>query len=54
MVVWLALLVVGLVVIRPALTARTEQARSRLSAGLGVSHLLLVVALWLMVFQPGL
>jgi uncharacterized membrane protein len=53
LLVWLVLLVVGAVVIRPALTARTAQARSRLAAGLGVSHLLTVVVIYLMVFKPG-
>jgi uncharacterized membrane protein len=53
LVVWVALLAIAIGLIRPGLAARTSQARSRLAAGLGASHLLLVVALYLMVFKPG-
>jgi hypothetical protein len=51
--VWVALIAVGAAVIRPALTAQGDQARARLSAGLGTSHLLTVVVINLMVFKPG-
>jgi uncharacterized membrane protein len=53
LLVWVALIAVGAAVIRPALTARGDQARARLSAGLGTSHLLTVVVIYLMVFKPG-
>jgi uncharacterized membrane protein len=53
LVLWVVLLAIGIGLIRPALATHTEAARSRLAAGLGVSHLLLVVAIYLMVVQPG-
>lgn len=51
--VWLATMVVSWFLIRPAITDTSASARSRLAAGVGATHLLLVVALYLMVFQPG-
>ena len=39
--------------IRPALNDAGDGARSKMAAGIGVTHLLLVVTLWLMIFQPG-
>lgn len=51
---WLAAVVIGAVLIRPALTQTGEDARKKLAAGLGVTHLLLVVLLYAMVFKPGL
>jgi hypothetical protein len=50
---WVVLLAVGVAVILPALRATGDAARSRLMAGVGASHLLMVGALLLMVFQPG-
>jgi hypothetical protein len=52
-VVWLAMLVVSWFLIRPAIGDPSEVARKKMAAGIGVTHLLLIVALWLMVFQPG-
>ena len=40
--------------IRPALTDTGATARSRMASGIGVTHLLLVVILYLMVFKPGI
>ncbi len=51
--VWLTALVISWFLIRPAIADSSEGARSRLAAGIGGTHLLLVVALYLMVFQPG-
>jgi hypothetical protein len=51
---WVALLVVSWFLIRPAIGDASESATSRLAAGVGVTHLLLVVGLYLMVFKPGL
>ena len=51
--VWLTALVVSWFLIRPAITEVGPSARSKLSAGVGTTHLLLVVALYLMVFEPG-
>jgi uncharacterized membrane protein len=50
---WVVLMAVSWFLVRPALSDRSEPARARLSAGVGITHLLLVVTLWLMVFKPG-
>ncbi len=50
---WLVLMVVSWFLIRPAITDHSEAARSKFAAGVGVTHLLLVVGLYLMVFKPG-
>lgn len=50
---WVLLMVVSWFLIRPALTDQSEGARSRLSAGVGITHLLLVVIVILMIFKPG-
>ena len=50
---WVALMAVSWFLIRPALTDRSPVARSRLSAGVGVTHLLLIVIVILMIFKPG-
>jgi hypothetical protein len=47
-------MVVSWFLIRPSLTDTSEAARSKLAMGSGVTHLLLVVGLYLMVFKPGL
>jgi hypothetical protein len=54
LIAWVILLVVSWFMVRPALTDPTPAARSRLASGIGVSHLLLIVLLYLMVFKPGL
>jgi hypothetical protein len=51
---WVILMVVSWFLIRPSLTDTSEAARSKLAMGSGVTHLLLVVGLYLMVFKPGL
>ena len=51
---WVVLMVVSWFLIRPALTDTSEAARGRLASGIGITHLLLVVILYLMVFKPGL
>lgn len=51
--IWLVVLVVSWFLIRPAITDGGESARAKMSAGVGVTHLALVAALYLMVFQPG-
>jgi uncharacterized membrane protein len=53
LLIWVALVVVSWFLIRPSLTDTSERARSMLSAGLGITHLGMVVALWLMIFKPG-
>lgn len=49
--VWVVLLGLGVFVLRPAL-AQGEAGAPRLSMATGASHLLLVAALYLMVFKP--
>lgn len=49
---WLVALVVSWFMIRPALTDASETATKKLSAGLGVTHLVLALSLWLMIFKP--
>ena len=51
---WVALMLVSWFLIRPGLTDTSDQARSKMAAGVGTTHLLLVVMLYLMVFKPGL
>jgi hypothetical protein len=52
-VVWLVTMLISWFLIRPSITDSSESARKKMSAGIGSTHLLLVIALWLMVFQPG-
>jgi uncharacterized membrane protein len=51
--IWVALVVVSWFLVRPSLTDTRDRARSMLSAGLGITHLALVVLVYLMVFKPG-
>jgi hypothetical protein len=51
--VWLVALAISWFLIRPAVKDTSESARSRMAAGIGITHLLLVVALYLMIFKPG-
>jgi hypothetical protein len=50
---WVVLVAVSWFLIRPAIADTSESARSKLAAGIGVTHLLLVVGLYLMIFKPG-
>jgi hypothetical protein len=52
-VVWLVALAVSWFLIRPAIIDTGAAAQSKLAAGVGITHVLLIVALWLMIFQPG-
>ncbi|WP_040495293.1 hypothetical protein [Ilumatobacter nonamiensis] len=52
-VLWLIALLVSWFLIRPSITDTSEQARKMMAAGIGVTHLILVVALYLMIFKPG-
>ncbi len=47
-------MVVSWFMIRPALTDTSDSARGRLASGIGITHLLLIVMLYLMIFKPGL
>ena len=51
---WLVLVAVSWFLIRPAITDTSDGARSKLAAGVGVTHLGLLVGLVLMVWKPGL
>lgn len=56
-VLWLALLAVYFFIARPAIAGvrdGDESARGRLSAATGVSHFVLLIMLYLMIFKPGL
>ena len=49
---WLIALVISWFMIRPALTDDSEQATKRFSMGVGITHVILIVSLWLMIFKP--
>jgi uncharacterized membrane protein len=53
LIAWVVLMLVSWFLIRPAINDTGETARSRLAAGVGITHLLLVVVLYLMIFKPG-
>lgn len=50
---WLIALLISWFLIRPAVNDTSEQARKMMAAGIGVTHLILVVSLYLMIFKPG-
>ncbi len=52
-VLWLIALVVSWFMIRPALTEPGDDTRKIMAAGIGITHLILVVSLYLMIFKPG-
>lgn len=52
-VLWLIALAVSWFMIRPALTDTADDARKIMAAGIGITHLILVVSLYLMIFKPG-
>ena len=51
---WFVLVLVSWFMIRPAIADTGSSARSRLAAGMGITHLLMVVIIGLMVFKPGI
>lgn len=53
-VVWVALIAVSWFLIRPSIADQSEAATKKLSAGVGITHLGLVVGLVLMIWKPGL
>jgi len=52
-VLWLIALAVSWFMIRPALAETGDDTRKIMSAGIGITHLTLVVSLYLMIFKPG-
>ena len=52
-VLWLVALLVSWFLIRPSITDRSEQAQKLFAMGIGITHLVLVITLYLMIFKPG-
>jgi hypothetical protein len=50
---WAILMAVGWFLVRPSINDASERATSRFSAGIGITHLGLVVGLVLMIWKPG-
>lgn len=51
-VLWLVALAVSWFFIRPAVSDTSDDAKKKMSMGIGITHLILVVSLWLMIFKP--
>lgn len=51
-VLWLIAVVVSWFLIRPSITDTSEQARKFMAMGIGITHLILVVSLYFMIFKP--
>jgi hypothetical protein len=51
---WAILVAVSWFLIRPAIADGSEAAQTRLAAGVGITHLGLIIGLVLMVWKPGL
>ena len=51
-VLWLIALAVSWLLIRPAVADTSEQARKTMAMGIGITHLILVIALYFMIFKP--
>ena len=52
--VWVVLIAVSWFLIRPSITDPSEAATTKFSAGVGITHLGLIVGLVLMIWKPGL
>jgi len=50
---WVVLMLVSWFLIRPAVSSGSPESRSKLAAGVGITHLLMVVIVVLMVLKPG-
>lgn len=50
---WVVAMAVSWFLIRPAITDSSETAEKKFSAGVGVTHVVLIVVLAMMVFKPG-
>jgi hypothetical protein len=51
---WAVLVAVSWFLIRPAIKDASDAARSKFSAGIGITHLGMVIGLVLMIWKPGL
>ena len=51
---WVVLVAVSWFLIKPAIADKSESATAKLSAGVGITHLGLVIGLVLMIWKPGL
>ena len=49
---WLIALIVSWFLIRPAVADTSEQARKTMAMGIGITHLILLISLYLMIFKP--
>lgn len=52
--IWAVLMVVSWFLIKPSLTDQSADATKKLSAGIGITHLGLVLSLILMIWKPGI
>ena len=53
-VIWATLMVVSFFLIKPAITDSSDAAKSKFSAGIGITHLGMTIGLILMIWKPGL
>ena len=51
---WVVLIAVGWFLIRPSITDASEAASKKFQAGVGITHLGLIIGLVLMIWKPGL
>lgn len=51
-VLWLVALAVSWFLIKPAVADTSEDAQKKMSMGIGITHLILVVSLYFMIFKP--
>ncbi len=49
---WVAAMAVSWFLIKPAVTDASPEAGKKLNMGVGMTHLIFVVSLWLMIFKP--
>jgi uncharacterized membrane protein len=52
--IWAVLMAVSWFLIKPSLTDQSDDATKKLAAGVGITHLGLIVSLILMIWKPGL
>ena len=52
LITWVVTVLVNWFLVRPALAGERPDVKQKLAMGTGITHLMLVVTLWLMVFKP--